>query len=195
MLWDPSLYAPPAFPENGEWESCRVIVREWRTVELVYQWLNMGNHPFRSVVIDSITEIQRRVIDHASGIEQPALNEWGYVLRVMEDHVRKIRDLVEHPIKPIECVCLITLTHLRDGIFRPFVRGQLELTLPGYVDTVGYMKLEIGPDGNFFRRLQIAPLGGIDAKDRTNVLLPAYGAFIDNPNLSVMVDLIDQATG
>lgn len=194
MYWDPAAYGPPAAPAEGEWDTCVVSVKEWRTFEQVYGHLVTGNHPFNSIVIDSLTEIQRRLVDVTAGIDQPTNNQWGEVLRRMEDQVRKYRDLLENPVRPIQCLVLVALTKLGSGKFRPFVRGQLELTLPGYVDVVGYLNLELGPDGEMQRKLTINPLGDIEAKDRTHALTAAYGYALYNPDLSVMLDVIDAAT-
>jgi len=196
IYWDPSQYAPPEDPVNGEWDTCIVMVRDWSVVERVVQWLSSGNHPFKSVVLDSLTEMQKRVIDQTAGIEQPTQQQWGVVLRVMEDHVRKIRDLIGHPTHPLECVVIICLSHMRDGKFRPYVKGALELTLPGFVDVVGYMRVEMDIEsGGMVRRMTIAPLGDIDAKDRTHVLTQTWGPHIPDPNLEIMVQVIDRSTG
>lgn len=159
------------------------------------EWLTAGQHPFRSVIVDSITELQKRVIDQTAGISQPTQQDWGEILRVTEDLVRKLRDLMFHPTRPLECVVFIALTHHRDGIFRPFVKGQLELSLPGFVDIVGYLYVEMNAiDQQLERKLLVAPIQGIDAKDRTDIVTRTYGPIVANPNLETMLGLIDQAT-
>lgn len=205
VYWDPAAEEPPQ-PGQGrpsptatevqdvDWRSCVVQLRDFNTMEKAYQWLLSGRHPFRSVVVDSLTELQKRVIDQTSGVSQPTQAEWGAILRVMEDQVRKLRDLLAHPTRPLECVVLIALSHLRDHKFRPFVKGQLELTLPGLVDVVGYLSVEIGADGQPSRRLLIAPIGEFDAKDRTHVLTATYGVVVQEPDLSAFLDVIDSAT-
>ena len=160
----------------------------------MFDWLNSGQHPFRSVVVDSLTELQKRVVDQTSGIDQPTQQDWGAILRVCEDLVRKMRDLLRHPTRPLECVVFVTLSHMRDGRFRPFVKGQLELTLPGFIDVVGYIYVEADADGGLVRKMLIAPLGEIDAKDRTDALTQKYGPIIVNPNIEEMLQAIDAAT-
>ncbi|MPZ21922.1 MAG: AAA family ATPase, partial [Luteitalea sp.] len=51
--WD-GLRPPPAY--DGSWEVCVVMVREFSTLVNVFQWLQTGQHHFRSFGIDSITE-------------------------------------------------------------------------------------------------------------------------------------------
>jgi hypothetical protein len=180
--------------EEVEWVTCIILTRDFNTMSLAYNWLNSGQHPFRSVVVDSLTELQKRAIDQTSGIEQPNQQDWGTVLRVMEDQIRKLRDLLYHPTRPLECVMLIALTHFRDGKFRPLVKGQLALTLPGFIDVVGYLYVATDPDGNLNRQMLIAPLGDLDAKDRTNALTVHYGPTIQNPDLEQMLAVIDANT-
>lgn len=203
--WNPATEAPPE-PGVGrqslqselqvlDWHTCIVQCQNYDTVQQVYQWLASGKHPFRSVVLDSITELQKRVIDQTTGIAQPTQADWGHVLRTMEDDVvRKIRDLLFHPTRPLECVMFLALTHNKDGKYRAYVKGQLELTLPGYTDVVGYLYADTNPSGVIVRKLLIQPLGDYDAKDRTDYLTQQYGYVIDEPNLEGMIAVIDAAT-
>lgn len=191
IYWDPRTEPPP---EPGDWDTCIVSCLDFNTLMKGYEWLNSGQHPFRSVVVDSLTELQKRAIDQISGIDQPTQQDWGAILRVMEDIVRKIRDLLYHPTRPLECVVLIALTHHKDDKYRAFVKGALELTLPGFIDVVGYLYNEVGEGGIIERKMLIAPLGEFDAKDRTNALTVKYGAVITNPDLGEMIDVIDAAT-
>lgn len=206
--WNPSAEPPPT-PGQGrakpgppsdanpvvalDWHTCIVQLNDFSMMKSALDWLISGKHPFRSVIVDSITELQKRVIDQTSGINQPTQQDWGEVLRVTEDLVRKLRDLMWHPTRPLECVVFIALSHLRDGKFRPFVKGQLELSLPGFVDVVGYLYVEVDADQQLTRKLLIAPLGDFDAKDRTHALTVTYGPVIPNPNLETMLRVIDAA--
>lgn len=202
--WNPAVEPPPT-PGQGrttpggeivahDWETCVVNMHDFSTMVKAYEWLLSGQHPFRSVVVDSVTELQKRIIDQTSGLSQPTQQDWGEVLRVMEDQIRKLRDLLTHPTRPLECVVLIALTHHRDGKFRPFVKGQLELTLPGFIDVVGYLYVEVNSDGVLTRKMLVAPLGEFDAKDRTDAITRAHGPIITNPNLENLLQVIDTAT-
>lgn len=202
--WNPAVEPPPE-PGVGrisphselialDWHTCIVQLVSFDLMERAYQWLAAGSHPFRSVVIDSLTELQKKVIDQTTGISRPTQADWGDVLRTMETNVRQMRDLLFHPTRPLECVCLVALTHNRDGKFRPFVKGQLELTLPGYIDLVGYLYVENGSNGELVRKMLVQPLGDYDAKDRTNAVTVAYGPVVANPNLEQMIQVIDLAT-
>jgi hypothetical protein len=188
VVWNPMIDAPPAY--DGTWESCIVFVRDYKEVQQVYQWLASGQHPFRSLIIDSLTEAQKRLIDQVAGVQQPTQQDWGAILRALEDFVRKVRDLTFHADKVLEVVLIICLSHMRDGKFRPWVKGQLELSLPGFVDVQGYLYVETSPEGVLERKLLIAPVGTFDAKDRTGILTETYGPVIVNPNLQQMLEVI-----
>src|SRR6185312_9929269 len=55
-LWDPTKQQPPE--PDGTWDTCVVHVRDYQTVRFGYDWLNSGQHPFKSVTLDSVSEIQ-----------------------------------------------------------------------------------------------------------------------------------------
>ena len=56
ITWDPAAYAPPEAPVDDSWDTCIVTVHNWSVVERVMAWLQSGQHPFRTVVLDSLTE-------------------------------------------------------------------------------------------------------------------------------------------
>jgi hypothetical protein len=201
-FWDPMVSAPPAVDElrnaqgqvigTGPWDMCIVYVRDYQVVQQVYQWLAPGGHPFRSLVIDSIPEIQKKLKDQIAGTEQLKMQQWGELLRILEDYIRKLRDLTFHPSNPLDAVVIVGLTHLRDGKFRASVEGKLELNMPSFVDVVGYLYVEQVPGtADLARRLLIAPINGIDAKDRTATLTETYGIVITEPNITTMLDVIN----
>lgn len=181
--WD-GLSAPPAY--DGSWDTCVVVVRNFNQISTVFQWLNSGQHPFRSVTLDSLTEMQKRVLDDVAGTEQPTTQDWGALLRRMEALVRQFRDLTMHATKPIEAVVLICPTSEKSGRYRPHVQGQLGITLPYFVDVVGYLYVQADETGALSRKLLVQPSGQFDAKDRTNRL----GAVVDSPNVENMISTI-----
>lgn len=186
--WDPLMYAPP---EIGDWELCVVYVRDWRTLTTVDQWLQDGRHPFEAAAMDTLTEAQKRLVDQTAGLATPTQAQWGDVLRNLEDMMRRWRDLTFHPTNPLSIVTVLCHSHYRDERFRPWVKGQLELSLPGFFDVVGYMDTVIVPEQRLpQRRMLIAPVGPYIAKDRTGVLTEHYGPTIPNPNIPDMLRVI-----
>ena len=193
VTWDPFTQEPPI--DDGTWETCLVHVTNWDQAYQAYSWLASGQHPFRSVVLDSISELQRRLVDQVAGVNQPTIAQRGEILRGAEDFVRKLRDLTSNPVKPIEVVLLLALTELKDGIWRASVSGKLAISLPGFVDVVGYYYGEYiapteGAEKVFVRRLLIAPVPPYEAKDRTDLLSQTYGPVVTSPNFQEMLDVV-----
>ena len=194
VKWDPLTEAPPEW--DGVWQSCFVSVQDWKTFDAAHQWLASGEHPFRSVVLDSLTELQKRLVDAVSGIQQPTMQQWGEVLRRMEDKARAFRDLAVRDDNKLEAVIAICLSHKRDDQIRPFVKGSLELSLPGFFDIVAYLyTAQDDGTGQVLYQALLAPLNGIVAKDRTNVLTAKFGPAIPEVNVSQWLDLIREVFG
>lgn len=189
VMWNPLTEAPPEW--DGKWQACFVSVQDWATFDAAHKWLASGEHPFRSVVLDSLTELQKRLVDAVSGINQPTMQQWGEVLRRMEDKARAFRDLAVRPDNPLEAVVAICLSHKRDDQTRPFVKGSLELSLPGFFDVVAYMfTSQDEATGAISHNALIAPLNNIVAKDRTNMLIQHYGPAVPEVNVTEWLDLI-----
>jgi hypothetical protein len=168
QLWD-----GPEGPSMPYYDTVIVIIRNFQTLESVYRWLNSGQHVFRSVVIDSLTEVQKRLQDAIAGTEQMKQQDWGALLRRMESLVREMRDLTFHPTNPLEAVVLLAITSNKDGKQKPHVQGQLNVSLPYFMDVVGYVFAENDPaTGQRLHRILVQPTAEYEAKDRTN-LLPA----------------------
>jgi len=164
------------------------MVRDFPTLALVFDRLNTGDHDFVSVCMDSVTEIQKRCIDNVTGTEQMRIQDWGTVLREMEILVRRFRDLWMHTINPIPVTVFITTTKIDEkGVFRPHVQGQLALSLPYFVDVVGYLYTQSDPEaGGLKRHLLTQAAPGFIAKDRTDRL----GYEIVDPSIANMLDSI-----
>jgi len=192
VFWDPMKDAPPQ--HDGSWEICVVIVREYTTMVRAFEWLNSGQHPFRSVVVDSISEIQKRLKDSLRTLdEQMDQRKWGQVLDHMEWLVRGLRDLTEHPTHPIEAIVLTSMTTQRDGKWRPYVQGQLAVTMPYFLDVIGYMFVQEIPNedptqpGRKIRRLLVSPHPQFEAGERVQGRL---GEIVDEPTVPTMLDKV-----
>lgn len=182
VYWDP-VYPPPV--ADGTWDTCVVIVRDYSSVQQVYQWLAIGQHQFRSVTIDSLSEIQKRAKDQLGGMSFGSQQQWGELLTHMEMLIRNFRDLTMHPINPLEAVVFIAFTRQGDGgKFRPYVQGQLSVTLPYFLDVIGYLYTQPLEDGTVARRLLVQPHPQFEAGERVGGRL---GAVVDNPNVERMI--------
>lgn len=184
QIWDPNRYAPPGVQgcQPGQ-EVCadtvRVIVRDWGTWARVHQWLDSGQHLFRSAILDSLTEIQKRCRDAIRGTERMQTQHWGDLLIEMESAVRRMRDIAIDPANPLQNVIFLTLTDDKKGLYRPFLQGSLQQALPGFVHLVGFMFATPTADGaGLTRQLMIQPYGQFVAKDRTHLLTQTYGPVV-----------------
>jgi hypothetical protein len=185
VFWDPMTGPPPLGAET-----VIVLVRDFQTMQLAYQWLNSGQHDFQSVVLDSVTELQKRCKDAIKAMEGAGgfrIQDWGTLLDDMELLVRQFRDLWMHPIRPVPVTVFITTTAMDDkGMYRPHVQGGLKLSLPYFVDVVGYLYAAATDTGALERRLLVQPSPGFIAKDRTDRL----GYEVANPSIAAMLDTI-----
>lgn len=194
VTWKPLTDSPPE--ADGTWDACFVEVLDWQSFYAAYQWLASGKHGFKSVIIDSLTEIQKRLVDDIAGVEQPTLQDWGTIGRNLEDMIRKFRDLTRHHTAPINVVFL-ALSHLRDGETRPFLKGQLELSLPAFVDVVGYIyTVESQTEANKIdRRMLLQAVNKIIAKDRTGALAEKYGMTAQDANFTEWLHVLEEEFG
>jgi hypothetical protein len=164
-----------------------VKVRDYATIQRAYDWLNSGRHPFKSVVLDSISEIQQRCVDALVGSDAMKTQDWGELLRKMSSLIRQFRDLTFHPTNPLEAVVIIAMTRQVDGVYKSYVQGQLATTLPFYVDTVGYLYHETDETtGERVLKLLVADHPQFEAGDRTGRL----GTVVNRPNVVEMIDSI-----
>lgn len=179
--WDP-MRQPPPQPDRrvtagyGQpsitpaWESALVIVREPRVIAQVYGVLNSGRHPFSSASVDSITEMQQRIIDGLKGTRPMELQDWGALLRQANLIIRQWRDLITHPVKPLWTVSFVAGMHLdnKTGKYRPLLQGAGQDYVGYFVDLEGY--LEPQQDGT--RLLHTGPLKGYETGERLGGRLP-----------------------
>ncbi len=183
--WDPSLDKPPE--ADGTWDTCVTTVRDFSTIQRAYDWLASGQHPFNSVVIDSISEVQQRCVDALVGVDQMKTQDWGELLRKMSQLVRQLRDLTFHPTKPLEAVVIIAMTRNYDGVYKAYVQGQLATTMPYYCDTIGYLYHDIDQTtGARTLKILVSDNAEFEAGDRTG-RLPAV---VDNPTVEGMLEII-----
>lgn len=181
IKWDPTTGGPPEY--DGSWETCVVRIRDFGTLSYAYQWLAAGHHPFRSIILDSISEVQQRCIDAIAGTDPMKTQNWGELLRKMSALVRQYRDLLDHPVNPVDCVILTAMTKVdQNGKSFPFVQGQLATSLPYYIDVIGYLSAQITEDNQFVNYLLTKPHPLYEAGDRVGI----YERVITSPRIDIM---------
>jgi hypothetical protein len=184
VAWDPR----EPIPELGPDDSAIVTVTKLDDIQRAFQWLNEGKHPFRSVILDSLTEAQKRAVDAIAGTEILKLQDYGTLLRRMEGLVRAFRDLTMNPIKPVEVVVFVCGTQEKGTehpVMRPALIGRLSEQLGYFVDVMAYQQVAIGAEGLEHGAL-FAQVEGVAAKDRTGKL----GVGMTNPTVPAMLDVI-----
>jgi len=172
VFWDPAASAPPIY--DGMWDVCIVTVSEWNTVSLVYRWMSQSpaQMPFVSVVLDSITEVQRRCKSNLKGTDAMRIQDWGVLLSVMDQVIRGFRDLCLMPTSNVRCVVFISETRQNtDGRWVPSMQGQIANSLPYWVDICGLLLAEAEADANGqltqeVRRLWIGPHSQFESGER-----------------------------
>lgn len=190
VMWDPRVAAPPEY-DGTTWQTCIVTVPDFETMASAYQWLRSGQHPFKSVVVDSLMEVQKRCMDIVSpGIGQLDQQNWGELLRRLEKLVREYRDLTLVSAVGVDVVVFIVGSKQDNtGKWEPLLQGALRDTLPYYIDVVGYYFKQPAADGSYSRALLVDQLPGFVAKDGTG-RLNLNGPIIAQPNFEQLIGLL-----
>lgn len=192
--WDPMVEPPPRWDDT--WDFCHVVVRQWATLTQAYSFLERTDlHDFQSLVLDSVTEAQRKLKSNLRGTEQMRIQDWGDLLTLMDKLVRDMRDLVLLPQpNPLRFVGFIAETEMKDGSWRPAMQGQIGRSLPYWVDICGYLYTDMltDTDGQSTQKIKRMLIGQgvmptIIAGERVQGALPDI---IDNPNITTMMNQI-----
>lgn len=198
VLWDPTRSEPPQW--DGSWDAAIVNVHSYDVLDQGYRWLMTGRHNFRSLVLDSISEMQRKLKTKLVGVNKMARENWDDLLRNMDGLLRGFRDLNQHPHNPIQVAAFVAETRLVDGKYKPYLQGQIATAAPYWFDLVGYMWVEPLRSGDGvqltdergkpakIRRLLVAAGNPLyEAGERVQGRLPDV---VDNPNLTQMLHAI-----
>jgi phage nucleotide-binding protein len=161
-----------------------VHVTSPKDIEEAYKVLK-ENGKYKTVVLDSITEMLRIVLEHvvksnptvsrAYG-DQPSLSDYGRLNELMRRNLRAFRDL---PIHTFFTALAQDMKDETDGTITrmPNLSGKLPYEVAGYMDIVGYMVAqEDKENGEIKRAVLVQPRGKIMAKDRTGKLGSAVTA-------------------
>jgi hypothetical protein len=181
---------------DGTWDTCVVNVTEYDTVLKAYQWLQLGKHQFKSLIIDSVSELQVKCMDNIAGTNQMQMQQWGELLRHMGALLRDLRDLTMHPTAPLEAVVLTAMARQdKDGRYRPYLQGQLAIQAPYFYDILGAITVEDVFPGDptqapyKARRMYVERTNQYEAGERVQGRL---GKVVEQENLGVerMLDIV-----
>lgn len=175
-----------------------VQVRSMDQIVQVHDQLEADkSHYYKTVVIDSLTELQkldmRTVMKEqynkkpdSTDIDVPSQREWGKNGERVRRIVRAYRDL---PMNTIMTALAASEKDEGTGVVSmyPMLPGKMRAEVPGYFDIVGYLAAVEERNGDItVRKLQLAKTRRIVAKDRTSAL----GQLLEEPTIPMMWELI-----
>lgn len=138
VYWDPMREAPPVY--DGTWEMCVVKTNIWDKAQKALEYLRSGQHPFKTVMIDSLSEIQIKAQEAINGRQQMQTHHWGKLLQNMGGFIRDCRDLLEADDgNPLQIVIAISTSKDYDGTFKPYLQGSIASQVPYIFDIVAYL--------------------------------------------------------
>lgn len=196
ITWWDDLTKPP--PDMTDYDVCVVDVLRWETVDLVIDWMIRPDHPFQSIVMDSVTETQDRCKKALPGGGMSMeYQDWGKLLAHMSTRVKRFRDIVKDIRNPARCIVFTSEGRLRqDGKYVPKMEGALRDGIGYWMNTTACLRVDqvpnadgiIAADSPLVRRLLVKPnpmfITGSHHEDKfdTNV--------IENPNITTMMGQI-----
>lgn len=159
-----------------------VRVTTWKEMQEVYDVLYSGEHDYSTVVLDSLTEIQKfnmyTIMDTLTqkrpdlDPDVPGMREWGKNLEQMRKFVRGFRDLEMHTIFT---ALNTTDKDQKTGLttMKPQLSGKLANEVAAFLDIVMYYyvkQIGAGEDAEFKRLLLTQKTDSQVAKDRSGRL-------------------------
>jgi hypothetical protein len=188
VYWNPKNPLPEYDPSDDvfgtSWDTVVVRLTQWEQWEQVWAQVESGKHPFKSMLLDSISELQTVLIEGIAGENQLTQQQWGTVLRKLTGMLRDMRDLTEHPVNPVEVVAATALEKSYTGVLKPLLQGASVDVVPYLMDALFYLTRD-GDSGD--RRLLTQATDFIAAGNRAEHSLPRV---ITNPTIPGMLDVV-----
>jgi len=176
-----------------------VRVRNWNEMQALYDVLHSGRHDYRTVILDSLTEIQKfsmyQIMEDLIRVhpdrdpDVPSMREWGKNIEQIRRFVRAFRDLEMHTI-----FTALTRTdkNPRTGMEtkKPMLSGKLADEVAAFLDIVGYYYTKEvhrdGEDPTTLRLLLCHKTEDVTAKDRSGNL----PMVVEEPTMRSLFDLM-----
>lgn len=193
VYWDPMNPKTPKPPKaDGTWETCVVVTDSYEVALKTYDWLKSGKHDFRSVILDSISELQAKIQEAVNSRNKMQIQHWGELGSKLAFFCRDLRDLTGRPDSPIDAVVITAMSkESEDGHVKPFLQGQTVNQLPYWFDVAAYLYVDNVEDdeGNDIRErfLLVEPMNNILAGNRVGGRLPEI---IEAPNVADMINAV-----
>ena len=120
-------------------------ITKWEDLEEAFCFLRGGEHKYKSVVIDSLTEVQKKLNEHIvkkfpgkrrDYEDLMSMSDWGYSMDRLRRMCRAFRDL---PLNVVFITLDVTEITEQETFIKPALSGKtLSDELMGWVDAVVY---------------------------------------------------------
>lgn len=160
-----------------------IEVKSMDTLREVYTWLTESKEglAFKSICLDSISEIGEVVLNHEKKIAKDPRQAYGAMQEQLTDIIRAFRDLPRHVYFTAKCEKIADETG--KILYSPMMPGnKTGQALPYFFDEVLALRVELDAEKNPVRALMCGTDGLWQAKDRSGKLdiweAPDLGAII-----------------
>lgn len=191
---------------QGRIKSKKVAKKRFDTFDEIEDFIRglreKGSGKAETLVIDSVTELQKMLMDSIVAnhpeVKRPygdglTVGDWGYNTERMRRFIRMARDLDMNVI--LTALSMDEKNEITGAVkTMPKMSSKLAADVCGYVDIVGYLYVDSIQDtddeGNTqsstMRRMLVQPVGQYYAKDRSGIL----GNVVDNPTFPAIYKMI-----
>jgi hypothetical protein len=175
-----------------------VPMRDWKKMQSIYNDLYTGRHPYKTVTIDSGTEVQQLAMNDVLGNDgkvldtgiTPEFRDWYKNTEQIRRMIRAFRDL---PLNTIVTALEMDSMDPRTKVQmkRPAFSNKLSQQIPAFFDTVFYMYVKEVTGDTPNRRLCLT-----DKTDRVVAKCRAQGVpqIMENPTMPVIYDFLVRKT-
>ena len=180
---------------NSDYSNVDVLrITEWKEIEDVYNILYLGQHDYKTIIIDSLTELQKVsmeaiLADTSAGVslssEIPQLREWNINIEQVRKVVRKFRDL---PVNTIFTALVNQEKNPLKGYTtnKPLLSGKVKDEVAAFLDIVAFYNVK-EVDGRSVRVLQTTATETTVAKDRSSKL----PAVMEDPTMTKIYEYLN----
>lgn len=164
-IWDPRNRIPTM---DGSWDTAVVRCTTWDAAEQALDRLRSSAHPFKGISVDSLQALQNRLIAKVAGPTAAVeIQQWGEILRSLQNFAENLRDMTNHPQYPLLEVLVTCPTSFdkETKMWGPHLRGQMASTAPYLFDLTGYLFVEDEYDRKLKQTVQVRKLRTRRSKD------------------------------
>ena len=185
-----------------------VDLKSFDGLEQIFWYLVKGDHPYKSVGIDSLSELQMINLEgivsklvskvSAAGAKRESLDDiwredYGTSTQQLRRVVRQFRDLPMHVF--FSCHDGTSQDKDKNEVVHPMLTPKLRAAVMGYMDVIGYMYVdsettaeEEAEEDETPRRLLCRPHQKWVAKDRSPG--QRLGLVVEDPSIPIIIDRI-----